>query len=156
MANKILPFFETFGTFTISLASLASSTTGVGRQSTIVDNSTSRYRRALIFGKVKLGTSPAAGAIYVYAVRGEKTGTAFRTDNAGASDAGLTIANAQIIGVFATKSSPATGDVVYIDCALEDPGPEFGICIVQNTTVNLDSTGGNHVLEYRGVEPEVQ
>jgi hypothetical protein len=156
MANKILPLYETFGTLTISLASLASSTTGVGRQSTIVDNSTTRNKRVRIFGKVKLGTSPAAGAIFVYAIRGEKTGTAFRTDNAGATDAGLTIANAQIIGVFATKSSPSTGDTVYIDCAFEDPGPEWGICIVQNTTVNLDSTAGNHVIEYRGEEPEIQ
>jgi hypothetical protein len=156
MANKILPFYETFGTLTISLASLASSTAGVGRQSTIVDNSTTRVKRVRIFGKAKLGTSPAAGAVYVYAIRGEKTGTAFRTDAAGATDAGLTVINAQIIGVFATKSSPATGDNVTIDCILEDPGPEWGICIVQNTTVNLDATGGNHVIEYRGEEPEVQ
>lgn len=156
MANKILPLYETFGTLTISLASLASSTTGVGRQSTIVDNSTARVKRVRIFGKVKLGASPAAGAIFVYAIRGEKTGTAFRTDAAVATDAGLTVLNAQIIGVFATKSSPATGDVITLDCMLEDPGPEWGICIVQNTTVALDSTAGNHVIEYRGEEPEVQ
>jgi hypothetical protein len=156
MANKILPFFETAGTFTIALASVASSTSGVGRQSTIVDNSTTRYKRVFIYGKVKLGTSPAAGAIYVYGIRGEKTGTAFRTDNAGSTDAAMTVLNAPIIGVFATKSSPATGDVIYIDLIFENPGPEFGICIVQNTTVNLDSTGGNHVIEYRGEEPEVQ
>jgi hypothetical protein len=156
MANKILPLYETFGTLTISLASLASSTTGVGRQSTIVDNSTTRYKRVRIFGQVKLGTSPAAGAIYVYGIRGEKTGTAFRTDAAGATDAALTILNAPIIGVFSTKSSPATGDVISINCILEDPGPEWGICIVQNSTVNLDGTAGNHVIEYRGEEPEVQ
>ena len=156
MANKILPFYETAGTLTISLASLASSTSGVGRQSTIVDNSTTRCKRIRIYGKVKLGTSPAAGAIYIYGIRGEKTGTAFRTDAAGATDAGLTILNAPIIGVFATKGSPATGDVITFDCIFEDPGPEWGICVVQNTTVNLDSTAGNHVIEYRGEEPEVQ
>jgi hypothetical protein len=158
MANKILPKFETAGTLTISLGSLASSTSGVGRQSTMVDNSTNRYKRVRLFLKIKLGTTPtSAKAIYVYGLRGDLNGTPHRTDGAGASDAALTVLNAPLIGVIKNKDSGAsTGDNCYGEVIFEDPGPEWGIAIVHDTAVNLDATGGNHYARYIGEEPEVQ
>jgi hypothetical protein len=158
MANKILPFFEPFASFTITVASLASSTAGVGRQSDIIDNSTNRYKRIRIFVKIKLGTSPtSAKGIYIYGIRGEKTGSALRTDGAAATDAALTILNASLIAALGNKTSgAATGDLVYGDFIFEDPGPEWGIAIVHDTVAALDATPGNHLLEWRGEEPEIQ
>jgi hypothetical protein len=160
MANKILPKFETYGTFTLSLApggtGLASSTTGVGRQSTMVDNTTTRFKRVRIYGKVTLGTSPTKGAVYVYGLTGSVQGSAFRTDGAGASDASFTVLNADPVAVAGSKSSPSTGDVIYIAGVIEDPGPEFGIAVVHDTVAALNGTGGNHVFEYVGEEPELQ
>lgn len=158
MANKILPKFETEASLTITMASLASSTAGVGRQSTMVDNSTTRYKRARLFIKIKLGTSPtSAKGVYVYGLRGDQNGTPSRTDAAGASDAALTVLNAPIIGVLGDKTSgAATGDVLQGEIMFEDLGAEWGVAIVHDTGVALDSTGGNHWVRYVGEEPEVQ
>lgn len=157
MANKILPFFDTEGTFTITLASLASSAVGVGRQSTMIDNSLLRYRKVHIFGKITQGTSPTGStAVYVYKIKGDKNGTAYRSDGAGASDAAITVLNSKVIEVGSNLAAPSTGDVIWIDCIIEDPGPEFGICVVNSTGVALNATAGNHYLRYTGEDPEVQ
>ena len=58
MANEIKDKYGSTTALTISLASLASSTSGVGRQSTLVDNSTSKYQDILVYVKIKQGTSP--------------------------------------------------------------------------------------------------
>lgn len=157
MANEIKDKFASSAALTITLASLASSSSGAGRQSDIVDNTTNRYQAVLIYIKIKLGTSPTGSkGVYVYLIRDDNNGTNHRSDGAGASDAALTVQNAQLIGVMADKASPATGDVLYGEFLVERPGPKWGIAIVHDTGVNLDSTGGNHWARYVGLNPEVQ
>lgn len=154
MANNIETEFGTATAFTITIASLASSTAGVGRQSTMIDNTTSRYSRLLVYVKFKQGTSPTGNrTVQVFLVRGDGTR---RSDAAGASDAAITILNSQPIMTLSNKSSPSTGDVLEGWCVVDDPGPEFGIAIVHDTGVNADSTGGNHSAYYVGMNPEVQ
>lgn len=152
MANEIKSKFGTPTAMTITLASLATSTAGVGRQSTMIDNSSVRASRLLIHAKVTTGTSPTASkAIYVYILRSDATR---RTDGAGASDAGLTVVTAQLIGVMPTSSA---SDTAYQGTFIVDePGPEWGIAIVHDTAVNLNSTGGNHAVYYTAITPEVQ
>src|SRR5262245_3088018 len=129
MANEIKDKYGTLTSLALTLASLASSTSGAGRQSTIVDNTTDRLQRILLFLKVKQGTSPTGNkAAYVYLLRDDNG--AYRTDGAGASDAALTVQNATLIGVLRNKSSPSTGDVLYGDFVIEAPGPRWGIAIV--------------------------
>ena len=48
------------------------------------------------------------------------------------------------------------GDLIDGVAVIENPGPRWGIGIVHDTGVNLDSTGGNHYLYWVGVYPEVQ
>lgn len=154
MANEIKEKFSTSAGFTITLASLASSTVGVGRQSTLIDNSTTRYRKVIVYLKIKQGTSPAGSRfVYVYGIRGDGT---IRSDGAGASDAAFTRLNAVELGVLINKSSPATGDVLTGEFVFENPGPEWGIAIVHDTNAHLDSTEGNHDYNWVGVNPEVQ
>jgi hypothetical protein len=143
--------------FTITIASLASSTTFVGRQTTMVDNSTTRFGLVHIFGKFTLGTSPTSNkAVYVFAIRGDKNGTAHRSDAAGASDAALTRLNAPFICLARSSASAATGDVVQCEEFLVNPGPEFGAMIYQDTGVALNSTGTNSWLRWVGNNPEAQ
>lgn len=157
MANAILDKYSAAAALTITLASLGSSGVGVGRQSTIVDNSVTRYQRIEFYAKIMLGTSPTGNtAVYVYAIRGDQHGTPYRTDGAGASDAGLTVINARIVGAARVKASPATGDIMYVEGAILVPGPEWGLAVVQDTGVALDATGGNHFIHWIGVNPEVQ
>lgn len=157
MANEINDKFGASTAFTITLASLATSTTGVGRQTTLIDNTTVRAGRALVFAKIKLGTSPTGNnQVDLYLVRGDGNATPHRTDGAGASDAALTVLNAPLIGSLMDKASPATGDVLYGEFLVEGLGPEWGIAVVHNTGVNLDSTEANHWVRYVTITDEVQ
>jgi len=144
--QNIKPKFGTPAALTITLASLASSTAGVGRQSTLVDNSTTRYDLIRLFLKITTGTSPTAGkTIYIYAIRGDGTR---RDDGAGASDAALTRVAATLLGTIAVD---ATSDKSYQkSLLLPYPGPEWGILVVHDTTVNLNATGGNHHIYWVG------
>ena len=155
MPNEVKELFSSVSNFTITLASLASSTAGVGRQSTMIDNTTTRAGRVFVFVKIKQGTSPtSARGVYIYGIRGDATN---RDDAAGASDAALTVLNCPLIGVLANKASgAATGDVVQGWFVFDNPGREFGIAIVHDTGVNLDSTEGNHAYKYMLDNPEVQ
>ncbi len=158
MANKILDLFQSSTAFTITIASLASSAVGVGRQSDMIDNSSGREQLARIWCKIKQGTSPtSARTVSLYLLTGDAHGTPHRTDGAGASDAGITLQNAPIIGVMRNKGSgAATGDLVYGEFLIRIAAPSWGIALVHDTGVNLDSTGGNHWLRYSYVSPEVQ
>lgn len=155
--NAVLPKFDTEANFTITAASLASSTNGAGRQSTLIDNTTTRYKRVRVVCKCALNTTSAAianTAVFVHLLRGDKAGTPIRDDNAGASDAALTVVNADLLGVLNVKSTPAPGDVLYKEFIFEDPGPEFGIAIWQNTGQALAASG--HQFSYIGEYDEIQ
>lgn len=155
--SAILDKFGASTAFTITIASLASSATFVGRQTTLVDNSSTKYPLIHWFGRFKLGTSPTGSkGIYVFAIRGDGNGTPHRSDAAGASDAAWTRANAEFVGVGRNLASPATGDLVFVEGFIVNPGPEFGLGIYHDTGVNLDSTGGNHWLRWIGNSPEAQ
>lgn len=153
MTINVQPSFGSPVAMTITLASLASSTANVGRQSALVDNSTLKYDKVLINIKVTLGTGPAANkGVYVWAIRGNGTN---RTDGAGASDAALTFKNATPLDVLTTGSAPSSNDVLYKTVIMENPGSEWGIGISQDSGAALNATGGNHVVSYTGIKYEV-
>lgn len=155
MANDVLKERGSSTAMTITLASLATSTGGVGRQTDLVTNASPCKPRVWVWVSIKQGTSPTSNkSVFVYAIRGDGTR---RDDGAGASDAALTVLNAKLLGVLGNKASgAATGDVVQGWFVFDDPGPEWGIAIVHDTGVNLDSTGGNHAIYYSYENPEIQ
>lgn len=136
--------------FTISLASLANSTAGVGRQSTEVDNTTTKFVGIWVSALIKMGTTPTANtAVYLYLIRNDNASTPIRDDGAGASDAAITIVNAPLIGTL-TCSTTTTGADLRGVFWVPDVGPKFSIAVVNSTAVALNSTGGNHVINYVG------
>lgn len=142
--------------FTLTLASLANSTAGVGRQSTLIDNSSNLYLSALISLNIKVGTTPTAGApIYVYLIRSDANGTPIADDNAGASDAGWTQVNATLLGII--KVLDATTGANYreiFDTSILGPlGPKWGIGIVNSSGVALNASEG--VYSWIGVNKTV-
>jgi hypothetical protein len=152
MANLVLEKFGTATAITITLGSLANSGS---RQGTIVDNTTNRYSKVEIAASIKMGSSPGGSTLVtLYLIRDDGTGT--RTDSAGASDAAITLLNAQTIGTLSTKVSPSTGDVLSDLFVVYDPGPKWTIAVLNGTGVSLDSTNANHVVEYTGINPEIQ
>jgi hypothetical protein len=152
---------DTYGavtTMTITLASLASSVAGVGRQSTIVDNTSTKFLSALVNVKVTVGTTPTANTpIYVYLIRSNADGTPIQDDGSGASDAALTVVNSPLLGVI--NCPAATSDTAYYGIfdtsALGPLGPKWGIAVVQSTVTNFNSTAGNHIVNFIGVTKTV-
>lgn len=158
MPSPILDKFSTSAAMTITVASLPSSLTGVGRQTTIIDNTTTRYRDLLLYFKFTLGTSPTGSrAVYVYLIRSDKDATTpHRSDNAGLTDAAWTAQYARRIAVIPTKLSPATGDVLLQEVEVSRPGPEWGIGIYHDTGVAFNGTATNHWIRWIGLNPESQ
>ena len=150
--------FAANSAMTITLASLANSTAGVGRQSTLVDNTSNLYSSAQIAIKVTVGTTPTANSlIYVYLIRSDNSGTPIADDGAGASDAGLTVINAPLLGTI--LCSAATSNAAYYGVfdtkSLGSLGPKWGIALVNATGVALHVTAGNHVVEFNGITQTV-
>lgn len=154
MPSEIKDKFGSSTALTITVASLAN---GSARQSTIVDNTTDRFSRVIVYAKIKQGTSPTGNrTVTAYLLRDDNNGTNHRTDGAGSSDAAITVLNAQLIGIMNNKSSPSTGDVLYGEFTIDNPGPKWGIAIQNDTGVSLDSTGSNHWVRFVGINPEAQ
>jgi hypothetical protein len=158
MASEIKDKFTTSAALTITLASLASSPSGVGRQSTLVDNTTTRYAMIKIYAKFTLGISPTGSrAVYLFLISSDKDATTpSRDDGAGASDQAWTRLNADLIKEGRDQASPSTGDVVLFSGIIDNPGPEWGVGVYQDTGVALNSTGGNHWIRWIGINPEGQ
>lgn len=151
MANIIQRKYDARAALTISLGGLAN---GSGQQSTIV---TGNVRPgALVFCKIESsGSAPTAGTVYeVYLIRGNGTE---RDDNAGASDAAITIENAPLLGtIIVTASTNKNFYGVFDTAALGVLGTEWGIAVKNSTGQSLNATGGNHVIAYQTYYDEIQ
>ena len=133
MANVILAEHTAAVEMTIDLDALASSEAGVGRQSTIVSN-TNNAQIIHLFVQILTGTTPAIDTnIFVYLIKSDGT---HRSDGAGASDAGITIVNAPLLGVIRMNSA-STGQEFHGEFTIYNPGIEWGIAIVQDTVATL-------------------
>lgn len=131
--------------FTLTLASLANSTVGVGRQSTLIDNSTNLYDSAEITLNIKVGTTPTANSlIYVFLIRSNADGTPIADDNAGASDAGITIVNATPLGsILVIDATTGANYRKSFDTRFAGLlGPKWGIAIVNSSGVALNASEG--------------
>jgi hypothetical protein len=154
MANEIKDKFGTSTALTVTLASLANS---AGRQSTLVDNTTSRYQDLLLLVNIKTANTPTPNSIAeVYLIRSDNDGTEHRDDGAGTSDAALTPLNAQLVGALRSSGAPGTGETLKGSFLVHRPGPEWGVVVFNRTGQALDSTGSNHWVRYIGLNLEVQ
>lgn len=153
--------YASAATLTITLASLGSdSNLLIGRESTVVDNTSNLYVDALIGGKITTGTSPTADRrIRVFAY-GTYDGTIY-TAGATGSDAGLTLTAKKklLLALVATIPTANTSNNTYnwgpISLARAFGGilpSKWGIWVVHDTGVNLNSTGSNHEVKFTGVQ----
>ena len=149
MTSTIKPQLTALGNQTITLANLASSTGGVGRQSTLID--TSAYELLHVFGKVTLGTPTGTGSIWIYPIKADSTSPAanMATGNAGANDAGITMPS--YVAPLDTIATANTANSTYqFDCVFPDPGYAAGIAVVHNTGGNLNANTSMHTIEFVG------
>lgn len=127
------------GAVTITLASLANGSSAV---SSAIDNSTNKYVGAVVRVKVKTnaaGTS-ATGLVNVYLVRSTDGGTDY-SDNTD-----------QLIGTIAAVANATT----YAKSFYVEPlGTHWKVAVLNSSGAALDSTGGNHEVEFTGVKYDV-
>lgn len=150
MANEITTKPITAAAFVCTLASLASA---ASRQTTLLSNS-SNYPGALVYVRIKSATAPVAGTVYeVYLLRTDGT---IADDNAGASDAAITILNAPLLGTIVVTAATATFYGIFDTAPLGPLGTTWGIAIKNGTAQAISSTEGDHALRYTYYVPEVQ
>lgn len=162
MAN-IKTAYASSSNLTITLASLATDTNLLaGRASTVVDNTSNLYLDYLLSGFITTGTSPTtAKSIDVY-VYGCVDDTPTYPDAITGSDANKTITTANIrdAGLKLVVSIPTTatsneksyfGPVSVKSLFGGELPKKWGVFVVHNTAVNLNSTGGNHQITATGV-----
>jgi hypothetical protein len=157
MANSILTAWDAKVAFTISMASIANV---AGRQSTLIDNSTTKRPAAKISAQIRAGAAaPTNGASYdIFLLRANAASSpTITTDNAGLTDAALTVENARLIGslvVTATANKYFYGD--WDTSHLGPLGPLWGIAIRNNSGQTTGTTAGDHIVTYEYYYPEIQ
>jgi hypothetical protein len=153
---------------TITLASLATdSTLLTGRESTAVDNTTNCDLDHLVSGVIMTGTTPTVSTrieVWAYASFKTASGTPTYPDVLDGTDSAETMTSAGVkdaaLALVATMIVSATSNVAYYFrpvsiATLFGAMPKFwGIFVTHNTAVNLNSTGGNHVIEYERIQAQ--
>ena len=152
---------------TITLASLASSTSWAGRASTAINNTSNLDLDHLVSGKFKLGTSPTVSKtvqVYAYAAQSIASGTPTYPDSITGSDAAKTMTSANVAYaclrfLWAGTTDATTGLVLEmpptsIAQVFGSVPPYWGVFVVHDSGVNLDSTGGNHAMQYQRVQAQ--
>ncbi len=156
MAGNLLGKYGTSNqTITLTIASLANAGQ---RQSTVVDNTSNLFLDALVFLKIKSAASStvATGYVNVYAFGTADGGTTY-SENAGATDAGITLTvppNVRLIGVVNVVANATTyySALMSVAAAFGGALPDhWGIIIENKTGATLDATGGNHAALYQGI-----
>jgi hypothetical protein len=145
---------------TVSPASLASDTNLLaGVESTAVDNTSNKYLDYLLAGKLTTGSSPTDVRqiqIYVY---GQLEDTPVYPDVIDGSSSGETITSDDIrdaaLRLAAVMPTNNTSDRTYYFGPLSVAAlfggsvpKRWGVFVVHNTGVNLNSTGGNQAIWY--------
>ena len=161
MANEINSLFDAAAALTITLADLASSTTGVGQSSVIVNNTAAgtKYQTLHIYVRIHTHETSAVTAntqAAVYLLQADAGSSPTYTDDGWAgTDAAITIINARPLGII--RVTATTANTPYFGkFTVRNPGPGWGIAIVQNTGQNLNATGSDMYVRYVGENPEVQ
>jgi len=149
-------------TITISPENVASSSTfSAGVESAVYDNTTNKDQDVIISGKWTVGTTPAAGNVLVYVFAalddtpnypdvfdGTASAETLTTANVGAGFLKLA-ANMPVDVTTSNQAYYCTFSVAQLFGGVVPP--KFGLFITHNTTVNSNSTAGNHVWKATGV-----
>lgn len=148
--------------YTITLTSLATSSTLVaGRESTAISNTSNLYSDYLVGGRITEGTTPTVDKTIEVWLYGSVNDTPTYPDVFDGTDSDETVTSVNVknscLRILQRIFVDATTDRVYwfgpvgIAQAFGGRIPKnHGLFVVHDTAVNLNSTGGNHVISYTG------
>ena len=144
-------------THTITLASLASSTTA-GQQGTAIDNSSDLAPDAELFGKFMTGASPVAGGTVDIFVYGSGDGTTFAAGMTGSNGA-ITPTSYGALYLAGSIQVSATGNTSYTFhfpslAAVfgKLPASKWGVFVRNNSGGALHGTGSNHEVKSKPIK----
>lgn len=156
--SNIKTAYGTTANLTITLASLATSSTWLaGREATLVDNTSDLYLDFHLAGKVTVGTTPTSGTeirVYVVSLMDDSTWP----DVFDGTDSAETVTSAGVGSGFLKLAAVMLVDATTSDRAYYfDAGSVRGlfngvlpkkwtVFVAHNTGVNLNATGGNHQI----------
>jgi hypothetical protein len=158
MADILTGYGSSGQAVTITLASLGDSATA-GRESTSVDNSSSKFLDVLITAKVKTQNSgsivaPSAAFVYAYAT---VDGGSEWPDTVTGSDAAITINNPtqlKLLGAIYAAAINTTykGGPWSLASLFGGKMPQkWGVVIINDMGTALSATGSDHGVEYQGI-----
>jgi len=161
MATTFKPLYGTNTAITITLASLANSTslsTGY-RQSAAVDNSTNLFADAFIYGHVQSNVAPTANNTFTMFLYWSNDGGTTYTNNASGSDAAYTQPDADAnMTVGSVIVCTAVNQPFYFHgfsfcqaAGLLYLPQKWGVIVKNGSGQALTATAGNHVISYQGV-----
>ena len=146
---------------TITLASLAASVVGVGRESTFISNLTDLFLDVLVVLRIKTGavTPTSEKKVYVFAWGSVNVATPIYPDTVTGVDAGITLNNAgvtqlKLIGVIEATVAVTTytSEPLSIAQAFGGIMPErWGIVVINSTGQTFDATEANFSKQFQGV-----
>jgi hypothetical protein len=148
---------------TITLASIATSATfAAGAESTVIDNTSNKYVDAIVGGKITVGTTPTINTQILVYVFTPIDSTPTYPDVMDGTDSVETLTSVGVGAAFLKLGAVLIVDAVTSNIAYPFSfavAPLFGgsmpsrwsLFVTHNTGVNLNATGGNHVIKYEGV-----
>ena len=157
MSSTLTQAFGTSTAITITLNSLTASAT-VGRQSTVIDNTSNLYVDALVTAIITTAGSVASPFTVNVYVSGSEDGTNFDQDTAvmGASDAGYTIdspTNLRLAAIINCSTTAKVYNKIFSVAQLfGGVMPRKWVVVVTNTTGATLSSSGNS-MSYSGIIP---
>ncbi|MBK7515495.1 MAG: hypothetical protein IPI51_07745 [Betaproteobacteria bacterium] len=139
------------------------------RESTAIDNSSSKYMDALVGGKIQIGAPSADGTIAIYAY-GSYDGTEYTAGLTG-SDGTVTWGTTGSTGLDGANNLPLLG-VISVDATDDNDdarwGPfsvaaafggvlptKWGIVVKNSTGAALHATGTNNECQFMGIKYDV-
>lgn len=158
MANQT----TNYGTRTALTITLASLGNAAYRESTEVDNSSTKAVDGILHGKITTGTSPTVNTSITVYVAGSD-GTTARLGNMTGTDSTITPAGeqtqfeiARIITCDATSNHTYEFFVGSIAALFGGVMPKkFSVIVLNSSGVALNATGGNHDIEYTPITFDV-
>ena len=164
----VTPSYATPASITLDLTSLASSSDfSAGRESTSVDNTTTKYLDALVSGSVVVGTTPTANtiiAVYVYAQHDD---TPTYQDVFDGTDSAETVTSAGVLAGVARLLGTLTVDTTTSNrsyalapssvraCFGGNLPKRWGLFVSHNTGVALKSSGNSGNFKYTGIGTDI-
>ena len=153
------PVYASAATITLTLTSL---TNGSYRQSTVVDNTTTRYEDAILGGSIQTGTTPTVNTTLEVYLYGTFDGTNYTAGASGTDGAYTADGEELLLRPFEIIQVDATSDQDYVygpgsvKAAFGGVMPiKWGVVVKNASGVTTNATGTNNITKFTGVNTEI-